>query len=129
MQRPLPPAINRRARSTSGPSAAFLGLNPSGEQASNSGAAPKPRRGTRYFGESYVAYGTGDHRWKYFGSASYAFNNKSIYTFPLHYIQASYLNDARALGQENAFAVANNFFTSFSHGDNSKWLYNQIVRL
>ena len=93
------------------------------------GARTTPRLNTRYYGESYVAYGTKDNRWKYFGSATYAFNNKSIYTFPLHYLQASYMNDARALGQENAFAVANNFFTSFSHGDNSKWLYSHLARM
>jgi len=41
----------------------------------------------------------------------------------------SYLNDARTLGQENTFAMANNFFSSFSHGDNTKWVYSQVARV
>ena len=112
-----------------GPIGSFYTFDPIEGQRLKLGGRTTPRLNTHVYGESYVAYGTKDNRWKYFGSATYAFNNKSIYTFPLHYIQASYMNDARALGQENAFAVANNFFTSFSHGDNSKWLYNKILRL
>lgn len=112
-----------------GPIGSFYTFDPVEGQRLKLGGRTTPRLNSHLYGESYVAYGTKDNRWKYFGSATYAFNNKSIYTFPLYYIQASYMNDARALGQENAFAVANNFFTSFSHGDNSKWLYNRILRL
>ena len=112
-----------------GPIGSFYTFDPPEGQRLKLGARTTPRLNTRYYGESYVAYGTKDNRWKYFGSATYAFNNKSIYTFPLHYLQVSYMNDARALGQENAFAVANNFFTSFSHGDNSKWLYSHLARV
>jgi hypothetical protein len=112
-----------------GPIGSFYTFDPPEGQRLKLGARTTTRLNTRYYGESYVAYGTRDNRWKYFGSATYAFNNKSIYTFPLHYLQLSYMNDARALGQENAFAVANNFFTSFSHGDNSKWLYSHLARL
>jgi hypothetical protein len=111
-----------------GPIGSFYTFNPVEGQRLKLGGRTTTRLNTRWYGESYVAYGTNDERWKYFASATYAFNNKSIYTFPFHYVQLSYLDDARTLGQENAFAVANNFFTSFSHGDNSKWLYNRIVR-
>jgi Family of unknown function (DUF5686)/CarboxypepD_reg-like domain len=112
-----------------GPIGSFYTFDPPEGQRLKFGARTTTRLNTRYYGESYVAYGTRDNRWKYFGSATYAFNNKSIYTFPLHYLQVSYMNDARILGQENAFAVANNFFTSFSHGDNRKWLYSHLARL
>jgi len=112
-----------------GPIGSFYTFNPIEGQRLRLGGRTNTKLSTRWFGESYVAYGSKDDRWKYYGSVSYAFNNKSIYTYPQHYVQASYLYDARTLGQESAFAVANNFFTSFSHGDNSKWLYSRIVRL
>jgi len=112
-----------------GPIGTFYTINPIEGSRLRLGARTNTKLSTRYYGESYVAYGTKDHRWKYFGSASYALNNKSIYTFPLHYVQASYLHDTRNLGQENVFANGNNFFSSFSRGDNSKWLYNDILRL
>jgi hypothetical protein len=112
-----------------GPIGTFYTFNPIEGSRLRFGARSNTKLSTRYYGESYVAYGFKDQRWKYFGSASYALNNKSIYTFPLHYIQVNYLHDTRNLGQENVFAQGNNFFSSFSRGDNSKWLYNDIVRL
>lgn len=93
------------------------------------GARTNTRLSSRWFGDAYGAYGTKDKRWKYFGALSYALNNKSIYTYPQHYVQASYRYDVRSLGQENVFAVQNNFFTSFSRGDNSKWIYSRTARL
>jgi hypothetical protein len=112
-----------------GPIGSFYTFDPVEGQRLKVGGRTTPRLNTRWYGESYVAYGTKDNRWKYYGSGTYAFNNKSIYTFPLHYLQVSYMDEARSLGAENAFAVANNFFTSFNHGDNSKWLYSHILRV
>jgi hypothetical protein len=107
----------------------FYTFNPIEGQRLKFGGRSNVKLSTRWFGEGYAAYGTGDSRWKYYGALSYAFNNKSIYTYPQHYVQVSYLDDARTLGQENTFAVANNFFTSFGHGDNTKWVYSRITRV
>lgn len=112
-----------------GPIGSFYTFNQIEGQRLKLGGRTNTRFSTRYYGDGYVAYGSKDNRWKYFGSASYALNNKSIYTYPLHYIQASFLNDAKSLGVENAFSQANNFFSSFTHGDNSKWLYSHILRV
>ena len=111
-----------------GPIGSFWTFNQVEGQRLRLGARTNTRLSKRYYAESYAAYGFRDQRWKYFASASYAINNKSIYTYPLHYIQVSWLDDIRSLGAENAFSGANNFFTSFTRGDNSKWLYNRIAR-
>ena len=111
-----------------GPIGTFYTFNPIEGSRLRFGARTNTKLSTRYYGESYVAYGFKDERWKYFGSASYALNNKSIYTFPLHYVQVSYLHDTRNLGQENVFAQGGNFFSSFNRGNNSKWLYNDILK-
>jgi Family of unknown function (DUF5686)/CarboxypepD_reg-like domain len=112
-----------------GPIGNFYTFNPIEGQRLRFGGRSNTKWSTRYFGESYIAYGFRDERWKYFVSASYALNNKSIYTFPFHYVQVSFLHDTRNLGQENVFAQGNNFFSSFSRGDNSKWLYNDLLRI
>ncbi|HTR32176.1 MAG TPA: DUF5686 family protein [Puia sp.] len=112
-----------------GPIGNFWTFNQIEGQRLRFGGRTNTRLSKRYYAESYVAYGFKDQRWKYFASASYAFNNKSIYTYPLHYVQVSWLDDTRSLGAENAFSGANNFFSSFTRGDNSKWLYNHIGRL
>jgi hypothetical protein len=111
-----------------GPIGSFWTFNQIEGQRLRLGARTNTHLSQRYYAESYVAYGFKDQRWKYFGSASYALNNKSIYTYPLHYLQVSWLDDTRSLGAENAFSSANNFFSSFTRGDNSKWLYNHIAR-
>lgn len=107
----------------------FYTFNPIEGQRLKFGGRSNTKMSTRLFGEGYVAYGTKDEQWKYSGSLAYAFNNKSIFTYPQHYLQVSYMKDARTLGQENTFAVANNFFSSFSHGDNTKWVYSQVGRV
>jgi hypothetical protein len=112
-----------------GPIGSFYTFNPIEGQRLKLGGRTNTKLSTRWFGDAYGAYGTKDQRWKYYGALSYAINNKSIYTYPQHYVQASYRYDVRSLGQENMFAVQNNFFTSFSHGDNSKWVYSRTARL
>src|SRR5262249_32041667 len=61
--------------------------------------------------------------------ATYSLNNKSIYTFPQQYIQASYLHDTRIPGLDLSFVQANNFLLSFNRGNNDQWTYNDIFRL
>jgi len=111
-----------------GPIGSFWTFNQIEGQRLRFGGRTNTHLSRRYYAESYVAYGFKDQRWKYFASASYALNNKSIYTYPLHYVQISWLDDTRSLGAEGPFSQANNFFNSFTRGDDSKWLYNHIAR-
>lgn len=112
-----------------GPVGNFYSFNDLEGQRLRVGGRSNTKLSTRYYGESYVAYGFKDERWKYFLSGTYAFNNKSIYTFPFHFIQASFFHDTRNPGEENVFAQGNSFLSSFNRGVNSKWLYNDIFRL
>jgi len=112
-----------------GPIGSFYTFNPQEGSRLKFGGRTNTKLSKTWYAESYVAYGFKDARWKYYLSGTYAFNHKSIYTFPFHYIQASYLHDVRNPGQENVFAQGNSFLQSFSRGDNTKWLYNDIFRL
>lgn len=93
------------------------------------GGRSNAKLSTRYFTDDYIAYATGDKRWKYHVSGTYSINHKSIYTYPFHYVQASYLHDVRNPGQENEFAQDNSFLGSFSRGIGGKWLYTDIADL
>ncbi|HEV2478583.1 MAG TPA: DUF5686 family protein [Puia sp.] len=84
---------------------------------------------TRIFTDDYIAYGAGDRRWKYSASATYSINHKSIYTYPFHYIQGSFLHDVRNPGAENEFTQDNTFLGSFNRGIGGKWLYTDIANL
>jgi hypothetical protein len=84
---------------------------------------------TRYFGDGYVAYGTKDKQWKYNLSTTYSINHRSIYTYPFHFIQASYQHEVKNPGQETEFSQNNSFLSSFSRGIGGKWLYSDVASL
>ena len=83
----------------------------------------------RIFTDDYVAFATGDQRWKYYLSGTWSINHKSIYTYPFHFIQASFLHDTRNPGVENQFAQDNSFLASFNRGIGGKWMYTDIASL
>ena len=83
----------------------------------------------RYYFETYAAYGLRDEKWKYFLSGTYSLNNKSVYTFPQHYLRASFQRDTKIPGQELQFVQENNFLLSFKRGENNVLLYNDFYRL
>lgn len=112
-----------------GPANTFYSFNPVEGFRLRLGGRTTPRLSKRYYFETYGAYGFKDEKWKYFLSASYSINNKSIYAYPLHYIRASFQRDTKIPGQELQFVQEDNFLLSFKRGNNDKWLYNDIANL
>jgi hypothetical protein len=112
-----------------GPIGSFYSFNPVEGSKLLFGGRSNTKLSTRYYAESYLAYGFKDQRWKYYLSGTYSINNRSIYTYPFNYVNVSFLRDTRNPGEENIFAEGNGFLYSFSRGVNTKWLYNDIFRL
>lgn len=85
----------------------------------------------RWFFRGYAAYGTKDHRWKYYGEAEYAFNDKRRHSreFPVRSIRASYRYDTHFIGQDYAFTNPDNIFLSFKRMDDTLMIYNRTARL
>jgi hypothetical protein len=84
---------------------------------------------SRYYFDGYAAYGFQDQRWKGYLSAAYAFNNKSIYTFPQSFIRASVQRDLYVPGQELRSNTEDDFVSSFKRGINNRYLYNDFYRI
>lgn len=84
-----------------------------------------------WFFRGYAAYGTKDHRWKYYGEAEYTFNKKRRHSreFPMRSIRASYRYDINALGQDYAFTNPDNIFLSFKRMDDTLMVYQRTARL
>ena len=93
------------------------------------GGRTTPELSKRYYFETYGAYGLKDERWKFFGSATYSLNDKSIYAFPQDYIRASFQRDTKIPGQELQFVQEDNFLLSFKRGANNILLYNDFYKL
>jgi len=84
----------------------------------------------RWYFDTYAAYGFKDEKWKGYLSAAYAFNNKSIYTFPQSFIRASFQRDVDEPGDEAKNIIPeDNFVSSFRRGENNKFLYNDFYRV
>ncbi len=112
-----------------GPANTFYSFNPVEGFRLRLGGRTTTDLSKRVYFETYGAYGFRDEKWKYFLSGTYSINNKSIYTFPLHYLRASYQRDTKIPGQELQFVQEDNFLLSFKRGDNRRWLYNDIFKL
>jgi hypothetical protein len=112
-----------------GPVGSFYAFNPVEGQRFRFGGRSNTRLSKLFFTEDYLAFGTRDRQWKYSLSGTYSINHRSIYTYPFHYVQLSYLHDTQNPGQENEFSEGNSFLSSFARGYNSKWLYSNVARL
>jgi hypothetical protein len=106
----------------------FLSYNPVEGLKPRLGGRTNTRFSKRYYLEGYGAYGFRDNQIKYLGRFTYALNNKSVYTYPLHYLRASYRKDTNIPGT-NDEAVEDNILYSLKRGTNDKYLYNHIFRL
>jgi hypothetical protein len=112
-----------------GPANTFYSFNPVEGLRLRVGGRTTPELSTRYYFETYAAYGFKDEKWKYFLSATYSLNDKSIYKFPQDYIRASYQRDVTIPGEDLQFVQEDNFLLSFKRGNNDKYLYNDFYRL
>lgn len=93
------------------------------------GGRTTPKFNRNIYFENYLAYGFKDEKFKYGAFATYSFNHKSIYTFPLNYVRVGYQYDMKIPGQELQFVQEDNFLLSFKRGKNDKWIYNRIFTL
>ncbi len=112
-----------------GPLSTFYSYNPVEGFRLRFGGRTTTELSKRFYTEAYLAYGFKDERWKYFLSGTYSLNNKSIYSYPLNYIRASFQRETVIPGQELRFMQEDNILLSIKRGVNDKWLYNDIWRL
>jgi len=112
-----------------GPANTFYSFNPVEGLRLRAGARTTTRLSKRYYFEGYGAYGFRDEKWKYFGSATYSINDKSIYQFPQNYVRVSYQHETQIPGQQLQFVQEDNLLLSFKRGNNDKWLYNNFFNI
>ena len=108
-----------------GPAAAFYSFNPVEGFKLRFGGRTTPKFSKRIYFETYGAYGFKDEKWKYFLSTTYSLNGKSIYTYPMNFVRASYQYDTKIPGQDLQFVSESNLLLSFKRGQNDKWLYSR----
>jgi hypothetical protein len=78
--------------------------------------------------DGYLAYGTRDNEFKYNAGIIWSLTPRTIYQFPIKSVRLSYQKDLVLPGQEIRFAYRDNFFLSFTRGENDKFLMNNTLR-
>ena len=83
------------------------------------------------FGRFYVAYGTGDKKWKYMGEMEYSFKKKKEHPneFPIHSLRLHYENDIYQDGQNYLSTNKDNLFISLKRQDDDKIGYVRKAEL
>ena len=83
------------------------------------------------FGNFYVAYGLGDHRWKYMGEVEYSFKKKKEHPneFPIHSLRARYESDIFQYGQNYLYTNKDNIFLSLKREKDNKIGYMKNAEL
>ena len=112
-----------------GPIQTFYSFNSVEGQRLQFGGRTNYKLSHRFYLDGYLGYGFKDNRFKYMLTGSYSFNNRSVYSYPFNYVQASYMHDIKNPGQEDIFSNGNTFLSSFTRGYSSNWLYSDIFRL
>ena len=83
------------------------------------------------FGRFYVAYGTGDKKWKYMGELEYSFKKKKEHPneFPIHSLRLHYENDIYQYGQNYLYTNKDNLFISLKRQEDNKIGYVRKAEL
>jgi hypothetical protein len=110
-----------------GPVGSFYSYNPVEGSRLRFGGRTRDALSTKFYFESYIAYGFRDKLPKYSLTGTYALNNKSIYTFPVKSLKINYKYDTQVPGQDLDYSEADNFFLSFTRGVNDKLFYNRTL--
>ena len=74
------------------------------------------------FGRFFVAYGLGDHEWKYMGELEYSFKKKKEHPneFPIHSVRLHYESDIFQYGQTYLHTNKDNIFLSIKRKSDNK---------
>ena len=74
------------------------------------------------FGRFFLAYGLGDHEWKYMGEVEYSFKKKKEHPneFPIHSLRAHYESDIFQYGQTYLHTNKDNIFLSLKREKDNK---------
>ncbi|MDR1983434.1 MAG: DUF5686 and carboxypeptidase regulatory-like domain-containing protein [Prevotellaceae bacterium] len=83
------------------------------------------------FLETFLAYGTKDKQFKYFGSLTYSFIKKKYHQweYPMNMLSLSYENNTKILGQELNYTSGDNVLFSINRGSVDKMIYMKNIRL
>ena len=79
--------------------------------------------------EGYVAYGTDDQDFKYYGRGAFSINGKPVTNFPAHYLEASIQKDIFEPGKAIGYLKGDSFFRSFISNKPTKWLNTEAYKL
>ncbi|MBD8347880.1 DUF5686 and carboxypeptidase-like regulatory domain-containing protein [Dysgonomonas sp. HGC4] len=84
-----------------------------------------------FFMYGYLAYGTKDRRWKYYGEATWSFTSRKYHKdeYPRHNLSVAYKYDVNPLGQRFLQAERDNIFLSYRTGRYNNMTYDRMTEI
>lgn len=93
------------------------------------GGRSTPHFSEKVYLQGYLAYGFRDEAFKYYLRTAVSLNNKSVATFPAHYMEGIIQHDVFAPGRTIGYLKGDSFFRSFGGNRPNKWLNTNAYRL
>lgn len=87
------------------------------------GERSTPAWDSSFYRSEYLTYGFKDQKIKYGVTLSYSINRRSIYRYPMHYVQIGHRYDTRIPGMDPS--ESNHIVMLLTRGTNDKYLYSR----
>lgn len=121
----------RQSKFDIGPINTLISANPIEKVRLRLGGTTTANLSPHWFANGYVAYGTGDRKWKYKGELEYSFVRKTYHAneFPVRSIRLTHMYDLDMIGQHYLFTNPDNVFLSLKRKTDRLATYRHLTRL
>ncbi|HEX2936136.1 MAG TPA: DUF5686 family protein, partial [Bacteroidales bacterium] len=111
-----------------GPVSTFYSYNPIEGTRVRFGGRTTNKLSKKFNVDTYMAYGSIDKQYKYYGGVTYSLTPRSVFEFPVKSVKVSYQKETKIPGQELQFVQEDNVLLSIKRGINDKLLYNRSIK-
>lgn len=114
-----------------GPINTFISTNPIEGVRLRIGGMTTANLSPHWFAKGYIAYGTGDRKFKYMGELEYSFNKKKYHSreYPVNSLRIKHQYDMDMIGQHYLFTNADNIFLSLKRKNDKLITYRHLSRI
>lgn len=111
-----------------GPVSTFYSYNPIEGTRVRFGGRTTNKLSKKFNVDTYLAYGSIDKQYKYYGGVTYSLTQRSAFEYPVKSVKMSYQKETKIPGQELQFIQEDNVLLSIKRGINDKLLYNRSFK-
>jgi hypothetical protein len=112
-----------------GPVSTFYSYNPIEGTRVRFGGRTTNKLSKKFNVDTYIAYGSLDREYKYYGGVTYSLTKRSVFEYPVKSVRVSYQNETKIPGQELQFVQEDNVLLSIKRGVNDSCFISDLLNL